>query len=528
MADRHSHENFSCQDLAANSGLDDFFILSIEISILVALSHLLHFFFKRFSQPSIVSQMFAGLLVGRSCLRRLISPKYKIDDDSHLISMASIGGTFFMFLVGLEMDFRFLVRSIRAASFITLGNTVTSLLLASIVGPAIYGELGIDGGQVLFVFILTIIFANTASPVLIHMMAELKMTMSEVGRLGISTALINDVTCLVIVGVVILFPMPNEGKQPGEKFVEGLEALILIVASAGILRAIVQLINRISKKRPAIRTITGSMRFGVNTFVLPIYFGYAGVQTDLFMLRDKIVLITVGIIVMCGTVGKVVSTLLVAKHLKMQVQEGVVLGFLLTVKGHVELIVITLGRQYGIFSKEIYQALLISMIFNNMTTGPTASYFVRRERCAVKHQPGEIRGSDEIDGRSGYGNCDAMMEVEGASDPDEEFMADVRNRFVSTRTIKYEEKIVEKSEEMLSEITSMEGMYSLFIVGRQRQGSTSQLTIGMSEPEDCQELGVIGNLLASSDFISTGSVLVVQQYCKSRAASFSVKVVPSK
>lgn len=40
----------------------------------------------------------------------------------------------------------------------------------------------------------------------------------------------------------------------------------------------------------------------------------------------------------------------------------------------------------------------------------------------------EVLGSDEGSMSSGYGNCDAMMEVKGVSDPDEEFMADVHNR----------------------------------------------------------------------------------------------------
>lgn len=55
-------------------------------------------------------------------------------------------------------------------------------------------------------------------------------------------------------------------------------------------------------------------------------------------------------------------------------------------------------------------------------------------------------------------------------------------------------------------------MYSLFIVGRGGRGHL-RMASELSDWEECPELGPIGDLLASSDFFLTGSVLVIQQ-CK--------------
>lgn len=57
----------------------------------------------------------------------------------------------------------------------------------------------------------------------------------------------------------------------------------------------------------------------------------------------------------------------------------------------------------------------------------------------------------------------------------------------------------------------MEGIFSLYIIGKGGHG-LSHITKGISHWIEFPELGVIGDLLASSDFKITGSILVIQQY----------------
>ncbi|XP_061346822.1 cation/H(+) antiporter 15-like [Gastrolobium bilobum] len=78
-------------------------------------------------------------------------------------------------------------------------------------------------------------------------------------------------------------------------------------------------------------------------------------------------------------------------------------------------------------------------------------------------------------------------------------------------SIVYIEKVVNNGEETMAAIRSTNDVHDLFIVGR-GQGMISPLTAGLTDWSECPELGAIGDLLASSDFVATGSVLVVQQY----------------
>lgn len=70
---------------------------------------------------------------------------------------------------------------------------------------------------------------------------------------------------------------------------------------------------------------------------------------------------------------------------------------------------------------------------------------------------------------------------------------------------------VENGEETASALRDIAEMYSMFIVGKGNRGH-STLTTGMSDWEECPELGKVGDFLASSDFDLCGSVLIVQQY----------------
>uniref|UniRef100_A0A0E0RD23 Uncharacterized protein n=1 Tax=Oryza rufipogon TaxID=4529 RepID=A0A0E0RD23_ORYRU len=80
-------------------------------------------------------------------------------------------------------------------------------------------------------------------------------------------------------------------------------------------------------------------------------------------------------------------------------------------------------------------------------------------------------------------------------------------------TVEYRERgVFNASEMMVGEIQSVEAMGNkdLFVVGKVPGGSG--LTAGMAEWSESPELGPIGDLLASKDFQTTASVLVLQAY----------------
>ena len=87
----------------------------------------------------------------------------------------------------------------------------------------------------------------------------------------------------------------------------------------------------------------------------------------------------------------------------------------------------------------------------------------------------------------------------------------------TTSGVVYVEKTVEDAEGTASVVRAMSEKFDLLIVGRRGgegegdpEGSTA-LTSGLSESSEFPELGVLGDMLASAEFASKVSILVIQQ-----------------
>ncbi|MQL93561.1 hypothetical protein Taro_026206 [Colocasia esculenta] len=77
------------------------------------------------------------------------------------------------------------------------------------------------------------------------------------------------------------------------------------------------------------------------------------------------------------------------------------------------------------------------------------------------------------------------------------------------------EEVVQNGEDIIGVIRDIGNEFNLVIVGR-RQGMESPLTAGMADWSENPELGVLGDMFASTDLLCTAATLVVQQ---SRAAA---------
>uniref|UniRef100_J3NAR6 Cation/H+ exchanger domain-containing protein n=1 Tax=Oryza brachyantha TaxID=4533 RepID=J3NAR6_ORYBR len=82
--------------------------------------------------------------------------------------------------------------------------------------------------------------------------------------------------------------------------------------------------------------------------------------------------------------------------------------------------------------------------------------------------------------------------------------------------VAYVEQTVEDGEGTASVVRAMSDKFDLVVVGRRGGGEGddlegSALTSGLSEWSECPELGVLGDMLASAEFASKVSILVVQQ-----------------
>ncbi|GMI66991.1 CATION EXCHANGER 1 [Hibiscus trionum] len=100
---------------------------------------------------------------------------------------------------------------------------------------------------------------------------------------------------------------------------------------------------------------------------------------------------------------------------------------------------------------------------------------------------------------------------------DNAFVDTFYNRYVAQGQASLVEKHVSNGAETVASIREiLEEMYSLVIVGKGGRRNCP-LTTGLSDWEECPELGSVGDLLASPEMNFNGSLLVIQRHRHSEA-----------
>ncbi|CAA7025633.1 unnamed protein product [Microthlaspi erraticum] len=93
---------------------------------------------------------------------------------------------------------------------------------------------------------------------------------------------------------------------------------------------------------------------------------------------------------------------------------------------------------------------------------------------------------------------------------DLEQLRDVKSNVLAGGDISFSEEVVNDASQTSNLLKRIANEYDLFIVGREK-GRKSVFTLGLEEWSEFEELGVIGDLLASTDLNCKASVLVIQQ-----------------
>ena len=113
---------------------------------------------------------------------------------------------------------------------------------------------------------------------------------------------------------------------------------------------------------------------------------------------------------------------------------------------------------------------------------------------------------------------------------DKELLQEFWARHRDNERVVYVEKTVEDAEGTASVVRAMSEKFDLLIVGRRGgesegdpEGSTA-LTSGLSEWSEFLELGVLGDMLASTEFASKVSILVIQQQPPKKMAAVGSSV----
>ncbi|KAL9148573.1 hypothetical protein ABFS82_12G049900 [Erythranthe guttata] len=397
--------------------------MGTQVSCLLVISHFFQLLLKPFGQPAPVAQILAGFVLGPSCLSQISNVKSFFFSSSadYYETMALYARIIIMFLIGLETDFPYLLRKLRIAGTIACGSCFICTVFAAAVTSFIFTETGAHGSHFIMALTLSIILSNTASPFVTRLAHDLKFANTDIGRLAISSSLISDAyavllliiitrdkqeygfknsiflgilySVVIIVVIVVNRHVANwlNRRNRSQKYLKNTEIFILLailfVAATSLetlgFSSIIAcfLIGALFPRGGKTgRTLLIKLSYSVHNFVLPIYFGYSGFKSDLTHINSLTNFAIVAIIILLSIGGKVTGTLAACFHLKIPLNEGVLLAFLMNLKGHVDLLALTIGVENKAVSSQVfYNLMMAAVVINSLIWGPVIAYMVRRE-----------------------------------------------------------------------------------------------------------------------------------------------------
>ncbi|GER46778.1 cation proton exchanger [Striga asiatica] len=397
--------------------------LGSQVACLLVISHFFQILLKPLGQPAPVAQILAGFVLGPSGLSRIdiVRAFFFSNAADYYETMALYARIIIMFLIGLETDVPYLKRNLRIASIISLASSFICTIFAIAVTSFIYEEMGAHGSGVIMALTLAVILSNTASPFVARLAHDLKFASTDIGRLAISTSLFGDTYAVFL--LIIISRNKRENKFSSWVWLGLLYSLIVIVVIV-VNRHVASWLNRRKRNQKYLknaelfvllailfvaatsletmgfssiiacfllgamfprggktgRTLMIKLSYFVHNFVLPIYFGYSGFKADITVIDSFRNFAIVAIVILLSIGGKVTGTLAACCHLKIPLNEGVLLAFLMNLKGHVDLLALTIGLENKVMSSQVFYILMMAaVVINSLLWGPLISFMVRRE-----------------------------------------------------------------------------------------------------------------------------------------------------
>ncbi|XP_007020975.2 PREDICTED: cation/H(+) antiporter 4 [Theobroma cacao] len=173
--------------------------LHFQMILIFVFTQVIHNMLKHLGLPMFISQILVGMILGPMVFKGHDSLVTMSEDSVQVLgTVASFGYIFFLFLSGVKMDLSMTYKAGRMAVCIGLLAVVVPLTFCLITVKALSTDGELFENNSLF---LAVTNSGTSFPVIHCLLDELKILNSELGRLGLSAALVSDIASLVLMNL---------------------------------------------------------------------------------------------------------------------------------------------------------------------------------------------------------------------------------------------------------------------------------------------------------------------------------------
>ncbi|ESW31841.1 hypothetical protein PHAVU_002G272700 [Phaseolus vulgaris] len=410
----------------------------LQLMLILVVTRLFIFILKPIRQPRVISELMGGIILGPSVLGKskafadvIFPPRGKILIET----MANVGIVYFMFLVGVGMD---------ATSLRRIGSKAVAIAVVGMILPFTIGALFSvylikfdeqserSAASILFI---GSILSVAAFPVLARILAELKLINSDLGKIALSSALVNDlISCVLLVLSINLVEHNSEASlsllstflasggfvvfnifvvRPGILWMirktpegEAFSDLFMCIILSGVM------ISGFITDFIGTHAVFGAFVFGltipngpiglsiverledfITLLLLPLFFASNGLKTDLGLLKGLYTWSILIILVILACIGKIIGTIAAAFYYQISVRDGAALGLLMNTKGVIEVIVISVGKDQKVLTSESFASLMLLTVLMTAVIVPGMSFIYKPSRGIIPYKRRTIQMS---------------------------------------------------------------------------------------------------------------------------------------
>ncbi len=424
-------------------------LVLVEVLIVIGLSRLVGLAFRSIKQPLVIGEIVAGIMLGPS-LFGLVAPHVAVtlfpsETIPFLNVLSQVGLIFFMFLIGLELNPKYLNSQLEVAVLTSHVSILMPFSLGTLLAVLLYPLVSnASVSFTAFALFLAAAMSITAFPVLARIITENNLQGTRLGALALTCAAVDDVTawCLLAVAIAVARTGDFASAIPtilasviyvglmltlGRWFLQGLakhylragrlSQLLLAGIYMGVVTSalITELIGihlifgafllgaAMPKNEDLVRELAVKTEDFVLIFLLPIFFAYSGLRTQIGLINRPELWLLCALVLGVAIAGKYFGTYVAARVSGINKREASALGWLMNTRGLTELIVLNIGLELGVISPLIFTMLVIMVLVTTFMTSPLLEWTYPKKliRLDVMEPDSEGETDTEIDTTAG-------------------------------------------------------------------------------------------------------------------------------
>ncbi|HYK65282.1 MAG TPA: cation:proton antiporter, partial [Patescibacteria group bacterium] len=180
----------------------------LALVVVIATARAMGWMFRSAKQPQVVGEILAGIILGPSLLGRLAPSAegylFPTSVGPFLNMISQVGVILYMFLVGLELDPALLRKRGHSTVAISHASIILPFLLGALISLYLYPKLSTaDVPFTCFSLFLGVSMSVTAFPVLARILTDRRIHKTRMGAIALTCAAVDDVTAWCMLAFVV-------------------------------------------------------------------------------------------------------------------------------------------------------------------------------------------------------------------------------------------------------------------------------------------------------------------------------------